>query len=183
VRLLGALGLALVIVIATDAASSHPVRVNEGIAGIRLGMTKAQVAARLGKPYAMSIAVGHVACGMYTRVEDFSACFDTRTGRVVSTSGIGRAFCVVLPRFCFGTVGGVGKLKRYFGPRLLGPVRTRPGDLFYEYIGKRGSSRVQSAFTVDTVSPAPFRGSAVTAAYIGLCGRQGGYVPRCPRQR
>lgn len=182
-HLLGSLALSLIVVASTDAASSRPVRINEGIAGIELGMTQAQVAARLGKPYAMSIAIGHVTCGTYARVEDFGACFDTRTRRVVSTSGIGRAFCVVRPRFCFETVGGVAKLNRFFGRRLRGPVRTADGELFYEYIGKRGTARSQNAFAVDTVSPSPFRGSAVVAAYIGLCGRQGRNVPSCPGQR
>jgi hypothetical protein len=181
-RLIAALALSLIVVTATDAASSHPVRVNEGIAGIQFGLTQAQVAARLGKPYAMSLPVGRVTCGMYARVKDFGACFDTATRRVVSTYGIGRAFCVVRPRFCFETVGGVAKLKRYFGRRLLGPIRTFDGDLFYEYIGNRGTSRVQSAFAVDTESRPPFRGSAVVAAYISFCGRQGHNVPRCPRR-
>jgi hypothetical protein len=181
-RLIAALVLSLVVVTATDAASTHAVRVNEGIAGIRLGLTQAQVAARLGKPYAMSIPIGRVTCGMYARVKDFGACFDTGTHRVVSTNGIGRAFCVLRPHFCFQTVGGVAKLKRQLGRRLLGPIRTYDGDLFYEYIGQRGTARVQSAFAVDIESPAPFRGSAVVAAYISLCGRQGHNLPRCPRR-
>ena len=70
-RLIAALALSLIVVTATDAASSHPVRVNEGIAGIQFGLTQAQVAARLGKPYAMSLPVGRVTCGMYARVKDF----------------------------------------------------------------------------------------------------------------
>jgi hypothetical protein len=182
VRLVVAVALCLSVVTAAGAASSWRVRVNEGIAGVELDMTQPQVAARLGKPYAMSIAIEYVRCGMYRRVDDFSACFDTRTRRVVSTAGIGRAFCVVRPRFCLGTAGGVAKLKREFGRRLVGPVRNSDGDLFYEYVRTRGNRRVQNAFAVDMLSSPPYRGSAVVAVYIGYCARQGGYVPRCPRR-
>jgi hypothetical protein len=183
VRLISGI-LALVFVSAGIAASSWRVRVNEGIAGIWLGMTQAQVAARMGTPYAMSIPIRHVTCGMYARNEDFGACFDTRTRRVVSVDGIGAKFCVVRPRFCFEKVGGVAKLKREFGRRLRGPLWNQARDeLFYEVIGRRGARRVQTAFVVDTQSPPPYRRSAVVAAYISICGRQPESVPRCPRRR
>ena len=126
--------LSLVLVAGATAAGSWHVRVNESIAGVRLGMTRAQVAARMR------------------------------------------------PLFCFQRVGGVAKLKREFGRRLIGPVWNRGRDeLFYEVIGRRGGRRVQSAFAVDRESPPPYRGSAVIAAYISFCGRQAANVPRCPR--
>jgi hypothetical protein len=50
--------------------------VSEGIAGVRLGMTQAQVAARVGKPYAMSIPIANVTCGMYARNTDFGSAGD-----------------------------------------------------------------------------------------------------------
>jgi hypothetical protein len=174
--------LPTVVALAAVAASSWQVRVGEGIAGVRLGMTQGQVAARIGKPYGMSIATRNVTCGMYARNDDFGACFDTRTGRVVSLSGIGSRFCVVTPRFCFQRVGGLAKLKRAFGRRLVGPVR-RGEDPFYEVVVRRGGARVQSAFVVDTQSPPPYRRSAIVAVYIGYCGRQGSNVPPCPRRR
>jgi hypothetical protein len=155
--------------------------VSVGIAGVRLGMTQSQVADRIGRPYAMSIPIAKVTCGLYRRNDNFGACFDTRTGRVVSLDGIGMGFCVVRPHFCFQTVGGVAKLKKAFGRRLIGPIWNRSGDeLFYEVIGRQGGRRVQSAFVVDTESDPPFRGSSVIAAYIGFCGRQGLNVPPCP---
>jgi hypothetical protein len=167
---------------AAVASSAWQVRVNEGIAGVRLGMTQAQVAERVGKPYGMSLSTRNVTCGMYARNDAFDACFDTSTRRVVSLSAIGPRFCVVRPRFCFQRVGGVAKLKRAFGRRLVGPVR-RGEDVFYEVVVRRGSARVQSAFAVDTQSPPPYRGSAVVAVYIGFCGRQGINVPACPKAR
>lgn len=170
--------IAAAVALAAVAGSPWQVRVSEGIAGVRLGMTQAQVAARMGKPYAMSIPTKNATCGMYARNDNFGACFDTRTGRVVSLVGIGPKFCVVTPRFCFQRVGGVAKLKRAFGRRLVGPVR-RGDDVFYEVV----VGHIQSAFVVDTHSPPPFRGSAVIAVYIGYCGRQGSNVPPCPRRR
>jgi hypothetical protein len=181
-RAVASLALTLVIAQTAAAATSWSVRVDEGIAGVRLGMTERQVAARLGKPYAMSIAITHVSCGMYRRIDDFAACFDTRTHKVVSTTGIGSAFCVVRPPFCLGSVGGVRKLRQAFGRRLLGPVRRGDG-VFYEVIRRVGGARVQNAFQVDTVNEPPLRGSSVIAAYIGFCGRQGRNVPACPRPR
>src|SRR6266702_2243992 len=60
---------------------------------------------------------------MYVRVEDFGACFDTRTHRVVSTSGIGAAFCLVRPHFCFGVAGAVSReLRDRRVHRLLRPA-------------------------------------------------------------
>ena len=170
------------VVLAAVASSSWQVRVSEGIAGIRLGMTRAQVAARIGKPYGISLPTGNVKCEMYARIAAFGACFDKRTRRVVSLDGIGPKFCVARPRFCFQRVGGLAKLKRAFGRRLVGPVR-RDEDVFYEVVVRRGSARVQSAFVIDTQGSPPYRGSAVIAAYIGLCGRQGKNVPPCPKRR
>ena len=173
--------LPLVLSVAAVAASPWQVRVSEGIAGVRLGMTKAQVAARVGRPYAMSLPSKNATCGRYARNDAFGACFDMRSGRVVSLVGIGPKFCVVTPRFCFQQVGGLAKLKRAFGRRLVGPVR-RGEDVFYEVVVRRGSARVQSAFVIDTLSSSPFRGSAVVAVYIAFCGRQGSIVPPCPRR-
>jgi hypothetical protein len=173
---------AVVSLAAVASSSSWQVRVSEGIAGVRLGMTRAQVAARVGKPYAMTLSSGNVTCGMYARIADFGACFDTRSGRVVSVDGIGPKFCVVRPHFCLQRVGGLAKLKRAFGRRLIGPLRS--GDeLFYEVVVRRGGRRVQSAFVIDTQGSPPYRGSAVIAVYIGLCGRQGKNVPPCPKRR
>ena len=174
--------VSLVLVAAAGASSAWRVRVSEGIAGVRLGMTRAAVAARIGKPYATSLPSGNATCGMYARIPDFGACFAMRTRRVVTLYAIGPRFCVVRPRFCFEKAGGLGKLKRAFGRRLIGPVR-KGDQVFYKYIVRRGSRRVQSAFVVDTQSPPPYRDSAVAAAYIAFCGRQGSIVPRCPRRR
>jgi hypothetical protein len=168
--------------LAAVAASSWQVRVSEGIAGVRLGMTQAQAAAQVGKPYAMSIPSAHATCGLYARHQDFHACFDTRTGRVVSLSAIGPKFCVVRPRFCFQRAGGLAKLKRAFGRRLIGPV-WREGELFYEVVVRREGRRVQSAFVIDTQSSPPFRGTSIVAVYISFCGRQARIVPLCPRRR
>jgi hypothetical protein len=184
VRLVFAALVSLAVVTASAASSSWPVRVGEGVAGVQLGMTRAQVAARMGKPYAMTLPSGHATCGIYARNSEFGACFDTGTRRVVSLSAIGSKFCVVRPRFCLQRVGGLAKLKRAFGRRLVGPVGNRGGDeLFYEVVGRRGGRRVQSAFVIDTQSSPPYRGSAVTAVYIGFCGRQGKNVPPCPARR
>jgi hypothetical protein len=174
--------LCALVSVATVASSAWQVHVSEGIAGVRLGMTQSQVAARMGKPYGMSLSTRNVTCGMYARNDDFDACFDTGTGRVVSLSAIGPKFCVAQPRFCFQRVGGFAKLKHAFGRRLVGPVR-RSGGVFYEVVVRRGRARVQSAFVIDTQSPPPYRGSAVTAVYIGFCGRQGSNVPACPKPR
>ena len=170
------------VVLAAVASSSWQVRVSEGIAGIRLGMTRAQVAARIGKPYGISLPTGNVKCEMYARIAAFGACFDKRTRRVVSLDGIGPKFCVARPRFCFQRVGGLAKLKRAFGRRLIGPLRS--GDeLFYEVVVRRGGRRIQSAFVIDTLSSPPYRGSAVVAVYISFCGWQGKIVPPCPKRR
>jgi hypothetical protein len=164
------------------ASSSWQVRVSEGIAGVRLGMTRAQAAAQVGKPYAMSLPSAHATCGLYARHQDFNACFDLRTGRVVSVSAIGPKYCVVRPRFCFQRVGGLAKLKHAFGRRLIGPV-WREDELFYEVVVRHEGRRVQSAFVIDTQGAPPFRGSAVVAVYISLCGRQGKIVPPCPKRQ
>jgi hypothetical protein len=171
-----------VVSVTAVASSAWQVRMSEGIAGVRLGMTQAQVAAWIGKPYGMTLPSGNVTCGLYSRVADFGACFDTGTRRVVSLYGIGSTFCVVQPRFCFERPGGLAKLKRAYGRRLIGPIRSRYG-LFYEVVVSRGGQRIQNAFAIDTQSPPPYRGSAVVAVYISFCGRQGSDVPPCPRRR
>ena len=176
------LSAGVVLVAVASSSSAWQVRLGEGIAGVRLGMTQAQVAARVGKPYGMTLPSGNVTCGLYKRGADFGACFDTGTRRVVSLYGIGSKFCVMQPRFCFERVGGLAKLKRAYGRRLVGPSRRGDG-LFYEVVVRRGSARVQSAFAIDTQSPPPYRGSAVVAAYIAFCGREGTIVPRCARRR
>jgi hypothetical protein len=182
VRLACSALVSLVLVAVAGASSAWRVRVSEGIAGVRLGMTEADVVARIGKPYATSLPSGNATCGMYARIPAFGACFHMRTRRVVTLYAIGPKFCVVRPRFCFQRVGGLAKLKRAFGRRLIGPVR-KGDQVFYKYIVRRGSRRVQSAFVVDTQSPPPYRDSAVAAAYIAFCGRQGSIVPRCAKRR
>ena len=188
-RLIVSAFVLLVLATTAGASSSWPVSLSEGIAGVRLGMTQAQVAARMGKPYAMTLPTGNVRCGLYARIQDFGACFDTRTHRVVSLDAIGPKFCVVRPHFCFQRVGGLAALKRAFGRRLIGPHWSGEAglfgndELFYEYLGSRDGRRVQNAFVIDTQGSRPYRGSAVIAVYISFCGWQRGSIPPCPKRR
>jgi hypothetical protein len=164
---------------AAGAASTSRVVVGQGIAGVRLGMTKAQVTKILGKPRGTTVPRRGQTCGLLYARANVRFCFDTRTRRVVEMDGIGREFCIAALSYCFQRAGGVETLRAHYGRRLRGPT-PGGGQTFYVLVTGTSRLRTQTAFVVDTQSPMPFRNSSVTGVYITLCGHEPvGVVPRC----
>lgn len=111
---------ALVLVAAASATvAAGPVTPNVGAAGIKLGMTRAQVIAKLGRPVYKN-ANGYMQFGDEKKNVLFDVYLDTSVSpQRVRLLGIsGRNFCLTGGGPCMLRAGGVGKLKARYGKAL-----------------------------------------------------------------
>ena len=137
------------------------IRVNRGGAGITLGMTRAQVVAKLGKPL-FENANG------YMQYADVPNLFDvyldaSSTPKRVRLVGIsGERFCFPAG-FCMFRKGAVGKLKKLYGASLK-VVRLESGERVYRVAGSYRECDVFTDFT-----PRRFRSSArLIIVFVGF---------------
>jgi hypothetical protein len=119
--------------------------VNRGAVGVRLGMTRAQVLARLGQPLfqsqfgAMSYANGPNILDIY-----LDTSITPKRVRLFVISG--RRFCTPTD-ICMFRRGGVGKLMNQFGAQLV-PKTNGDGLKCYQVIGSFQGRAVFTSFTV-----------------------------------
>jgi hypothetical protein len=166
-RLLPALAVALALTLApaSDAAvavTHGTITPNRGAAGIRLGMSRAQVLAKLGAPVYKN-ANGYLQYAPNGRPEIFDVYLDVAASpdRVRLLGVSGAKFCFPAG-FCMFDRGAVGKLKAAYGSALK-IVTLEDGERVYRLTGTRGGCQVFTDFT-----PARFRpGSRILMVFIG----------------
>lgn len=142
--LTGFLAAALVATSATAAVTRAAFTPNRGAAGVKLGMTRAQVITRLGQPIAES-DFGALSYGSGARI--FDVYLDQRHPRRVRMLGIsGRNYCTA-GGICTRRAGGVGKLKARYGSKLV--QKTNPDGLkCFQLVGTFAGKPVFTSFTV-----------------------------------
>jgi hypothetical protein len=126
--------------------TSGPVTPNVGAAGITLGMTRAQVVAKLGKPVAQNLN-GYMQYGPKNLNSLFDVYLDTSVHpwRVRMLGISGRNFCLTGGGPCMRRAGGVGKLKaRYDG--ALKTVTLEDGEKVVWLKGKLNGCKVFTDF-------------------------------------
>jgi len=147
-RFLG-VGAVLGLVLAGAAAAvvnGGSVTPNLGVAGIKLGMTRAQVIARLGKPLFKN-ANGFMQYGNDKKGVIFDVYLDTSTHpQRVRLLGIsGTKFCLVGGGPCMMRAGGVGKLRKRYGNALVN-VKLEDGEKVVWLKGKLKGCKVFTDF-------------------------------------
>jgi hypothetical protein len=118
--------------------------VNRGAVGVKLGMTRAQVIAKLGLPQSLS-KFGAMSYASGPRILDVY--LDNRSPRRVRLFVIsGRRYCTV-SGICVFERGGVGDLVDQYGPRLV-PKENDDGLKCYQVVGSFQGRDVFTSFTV-----------------------------------
>jgi len=144
---IGAGVVALVLAgVANAVVKGGPVTANVGAAGIKLGMTRAQVIAKLGKPVYKN-ANGYMQFGDEKQNVLFDVYLDTGTSpQRVRLLGIsGRNFCLTGGGPCMLRKGGVGKLKARYG-KALKTVMLEDGEKAVWLKGTLASCKVFTDF-------------------------------------
>lgn len=129
--------------------------VNRGAVGVTLGMTRAAVVAKLGRPLYQNMN-GYM---QYSRNNLFDVYLNTATKKVRLIGVSGRRFCIAGAGVCMFTSGGIAKLKARYGSALK-VVTEQDGSKSYELRGNLGSRAVFTNFT-----PAP--GGKIIQIFIG----------------
>ena len=149
-----ALALPLVASAAVEKATFTP---GTGGAGITLGMTRAQVVAKLGNPLYAN-ANGYM---QYSSKNLFDIYLDGNNRvRLIGISG---------PRFCtaFGACafksGGIAKLRARYGTRLRLTTLPETGERDWILLGKRGARKVFTSFSPANTTAS----SAFVQVFIG----------------
>jgi hypothetical protein len=133
-----------------DAINAATFNTNRGAAGVTLGMTRAQVVAKLGQPLSQSLG-GAMTYATGSRIFDvYLDQGSPRRVRMIILSG--KRYCTA-SGICMLTVGGVGDLLDQFGSRLK--PKTNPDGLeCYQITGRFRSRAVFTSFTVLDQKPA-----------------------------
>ncbi len=122
-----------------------------GGAGITLGMTRAQVVSKLGKPLYANTN-GYL---QYSSKNLFDVYLDgSNRVRLIGISGPG--FCTTFGACAFKT-GGIAKLRVRFGTRLRLTKLPETGEKDWILLGKRGGRQVFTSFSPGTTkATSPF---------------------------
>jgi hypothetical protein len=142
-------GMAVALVLASTAGASverATIIVNQGAAGVTLGMTRSQVVSVLGKPLYEN-SYGYM---QYARKNLFDVyrSGSRTTGRVDKIGISGRLFCL-RNGICMLHRYNVAALKRKFGKRLTFH-RYSDGAPFYRVSGQFDGRRAYTQFDVDS---------------------------------
>lgn len=132
------------------------IAVNRGAAGIALGMTRATVIAKLGKPVYKN-ANGYM---QYSKKNLFDVYLNTATSRVRLIGVSGPKFCTSWG-FCLFKSGGVAKLKARYGAALE-KITAEDGEQLYVVVGRLAGRRVFTSFS-------PAAQGKVIQLFIGYC--------------
>ena len=161
---LAAVALAAVLpATATAVVTKGTVTPNRGAKGIRLGMTRAQVVAKLMQPVYKN-ANGFMQYGPNSQPSIFDVYLDVGTtpDRVRLLGIAGSGFCLAGGGPCLGVAGAVGKLKARYGTALK-VVQLEDGERVYRLTGTLGGCDVFTDFT-----PVRFRPSSrILMVFIG----------------
>jgi hypothetical protein len=125
---------------ATAAVEKGTVTVNRGAAGIKLGMTRATVVAKLGKPLYQN-ANGYME---YSKKNLFDVYLNTASKRVRLIGISGPKFCTV-KGVCMLKNGGLAKMKALYGTGLKQKT-LESGEKTWVIEGKFAERRVFTAF-------------------------------------
>jgi hypothetical protein len=149
-----ALALPLAASAAVDKGTFTP---GAGGAGITLGMTRAQVIAKLGKPLYTN-ANGYL---QYSSNNLFDVYLDgSKRVRLIGISGPG--FCTAFGA-CALRSGGIAKLRARYGARLRLTKLPETGEKDWILLGKRGARQVFTSFAPANKTAA----SAFIQVFIG----------------
>ena len=140
---------------AAGAVEQGTIFVNKGAAGVTLGMTRAQVVAKLGKPLYEN-ANGYL---QYSNKNLFDVYLNTATKRVRLIGISGPNFCTSFG-VCMFRKGGLAKLKARYGAALKRHV-AEDGEVTYEMRGTLGGKAVFTSFS-------PAAGGRIIQVFIGL---------------
>jgi hypothetical protein len=133
-----------------EAINAATFNVNRGAAGVTLGITRAQVVAKLGQPLSQSLG-GAMTYATGSRIFDiYLDQGSPRRVRMIILSG--KHYCTA-SGICMFTAGGVGDLMDQFGSRLK--PKTNPDGLeCYQITGHYKGRGVFTSFTVLDQKPA-----------------------------
>jgi hypothetical protein len=140
VRLLAAAALALL----PASVGSGTIHVGQGAAGVTVGMTRAAVVAKLGKPVYQN-ANGYMQYAKSSGDDLFDVYLNTATKRVRLIGISGKHFCTAAG-ICMFRNGGIAKLKAQYG-KALKYLATEDGSKVYQVNGRFGGKKVFTAFT------------------------------------
>jgi hypothetical protein len=163
-----AVAAAIVVAIALPATASAlvgqaTITPNRGANGITLGMTRAQVVAKLGKPTFMN-GNGFMEYGSKKPSVLFDVYVDGKSGRVRLLGLHGARFCLTGGGPCLEEKGGVGKLKARYG-RALRLVRLESGEQVARLTGMVHGCKVFTDFGAPISSNPSAR---IGMAFIGF---------------
>jgi hypothetical protein len=159
--LVAALGVLAALVLepaALPAVEQGTIVVNRGAAGVKLGTTKAQVVALLGKPL-FENAHGYM---QYSKSNLFDVYLNPATKRVRLIGISGPKFCTV-KGVCMMKKGGLAKIKAQYGAALRKSV-AEDGEVSYEVAGVYNGKKVFTSFFPATTKP----DSPIIQIFIGL---------------
>jgi hypothetical protein len=157
VAVLGVLAALVLEPAALPAVEQGTIVVNRGGAGVKLGMTKAQVAL-LGKPL-FENAHGYM---QYSKSNLFDVYLNPATKRVRLIGISGPNFCTV-KGVCMMKKGGLAKIKAQYGAALRKAV-AEDGEVSYELTGVYNGKKVFTSFFPATTKP----DSPIIQIFIGL---------------
>jgi hypothetical protein len=124
--------------------------VNRGAVGVRLGMTRAQVIAKLGQPLSET-QFGTMSYASGSRILDIYLDTSVTPKRVRLFVISGRRYCTV-SGICAFEKGGVGDLMNQYGSRLV-PKTNPDGLACYQVVGSFQGRDVFTSFTVIAHKP------------------------------
>ncbi len=157
---LAAAGLAAALTLASStgaAVERGTIVTNRGAAGVVLGMTRAQVVAKLGKPLYEN-ANGFM---QYAKQNLFDVYVDRTSKRVRLIGVSGPRFCTVRG-VCMLTRNGIARLRAQYGAALR-RFTDETGEVGYELRGRFGGKPVFTTFFPDRPRPS----GRVVQVFIG----------------